>query len=202
LLILAIAFATSCKQYRIIPVTEAWKLSAENVPPSGGVVVTDVEGQSVRIQGFRLVDVYVPHCSYIRNGQDEFCYTEGIRFIAPLHMELDGDTLAVTPNPRDWRRGEGSRREGPRPRRTWRFTDVRRVAVVDSSSRRTWTIVAPAVVTGLVTCLATTVAVAGVDDDPHGLVAILAGASAGAAVAGGTLLITFPATRDLGEVIE
>ena len=201
LLIGVIAFASSCKQYRLVPASEAWKLSAENVAPSG-VVLTDVEGQRVRIEGFRFVDVHVPHCSLVRDGQDEFCYTEEIRFIAPLRVELESDTLAVTPNPRDWRRGEGSRREGPRPRPTWRFTNVRRVAVVDSSSQRTWTIVAPAVVTGLVTCLATSVAVASVNDDPHGLRPILAGASAGAAVAGLTLLINFAATRDLGEVIE
>ena len=187
---LAILFASGCKQYRNVPVHEASKLSSENVPSSGELVVTDVEGQQVYIEQFRFVDVHVPRCSPIRNGQDEFCYTEEIRFRAPLRVYVADHTLYVTPNPSDWRRAGGSRREGPRPRATQRFDGVRRVAIVDSSSPRTLTIVGTAVAAGLMTGIATSYAISSSGtDDPHGLGALFAGVWAGSAVGGLSLLI-------------
>jgi hypothetical protein len=202
-LVTAISFAGGCKQYRIVPAHEAWKLSSENVPASGGFDVTDTEGRRVHIERFRFVDVHVTRCSSIQKGQDEFCYVDKTRFRAPLRLQLTHQTLFVTPNPEDWRRAGGTRRKPPRSPGVARFDGVRRVAIVDSSSPRTWTIVGTAAAAGVLTCLATSYAVSSVDtDDPHGLRAVLLGAWAGSAAAGLSLLITFPATRDLGQVVE
>jgi hypothetical protein len=73
-------------------------------------------------------------------------------------------------------------------------------------SKRSWsrglTIAGVAVGVGLAVGITVAAIVRANDSDPHGLRAALAGGMAGAAAGGATIIVTFPATRDLGTELE
>lgn len=181
-----------CMRYRSVPVAEAPKLSAQNVPPSGEIVVKDVDGQRVRIDSFSIVDVGIERCQQMRNG-GPYCYDDYVRFRAPVYIARTDGVLRVVPNESD-RRAPG----------IYLFPDVRHVTIGERSDSRTWIVVGTAIIAGVAAGAATAIGVSRSFPDQsgwyegYGYPMIFLPFFAAGAAAGVSLLITVPLTRDLG----
>jgi hypothetical protein len=187
---------SGCARYRTIPVTEASKVSYENVPRSGGVVVEDVDGERIRIDHFRFVEVLFVKCQKMRLSKKLYCYDDKIRYSAPVFLHRDGERLLVVPNSADPRNTQ--------PR--W-FETAKAVRVVDKDLLRGLMMTGTALAIFTAVSVRTTYALSQswtLDRkwharDPHGVGPLLLGLFIGIGAGGASLLVTGPLTRELGD---
>lgn len=186
-----------CTQHRTVPVSEVSKFSRDTFPAKGGVVVHDVDGQRVRIEHFRTLEVAGERCVLLADAeheQDAPCRRNLAVFVAPLGIHAEGTTLFIEPNPS---RG--------RYHQAMRFDGVREITVADKSDKRGAIILFPAVgVAALVFVGAVLIAKQSKDDDNNegDLATPILSFGAAAAAGGATLLLTIPLTADLGKELD
>lgn len=199
-----LAVCGGCKQHRTVPVSEASKLGYLDRPPSGEVVVTDIEGQSVYIESFRTVVVQLQRCYDYAAYHELYCYVRNVDYRTPMHLEVSDDQLLVVPSPEDRRHPEPERytiapaRVEVEPDKAAYVEGVKNIRLVDRSAGRTWTILVTSVMVG-VSAIWATYEVAKASDAEQAGVPFGILFTAPAAV-GASLLITVPLTRDLGTV--
>ena len=188
--LLLLSGVLACSRVRDVPLTELPKLTAERRAHSDTIVMS-TRGDRVRIKSFSRVAIVREICP-----TSDYCYETTVysaRNPERIHLYLDRVELV-----------EGFR--GRRPQLE--------PHVIDLDGSKTWARVSEAswsrgvIVSGVATAVGLAAAfgvgalVAAHESDQHGVTPVVAGVFAGAAAGGATLLITLPATRDLGTEVR
>jgi hypothetical protein len=174
-------------------VTEAPRLSAENVPPSGRVVVKDVDGQIVEIPSFDRVAVAYEWCSPDAKFFEQACSTRREVFGAPVRFTFDETNALVVTSAATHR---------ARVTLPARFTDAEYLRVSRSTSWRPLVIVGAAVASCAAVAVPTYTAYQKREsgpDDWGGIIVPYFGCMGGAGL---SVAITIPLTSSLGSVVD
>jgi hypothetical protein len=187
---IGMAACCACSRVRDVRVTDVPSLAAQS--RSGErVVVRSVAGKVVEIESFSRVELFREWCP-----QTNYCLPRKLLVLdGPFDAALNADQLVVQSQANDARN-----RMGP----TERVFPVKNGSNVWARvSKRSFS--RGAIIGGVAAGAALVFATAAVlivraskTSDPHGLETIIAAGAAGLPAGGASLLLTLPATRDLG----